>query len=211
MRRHPTLTPTSWLPLAWAAGLGATLAACSPYNPDLGVTPYLCATQEPRCPDDYTCMDDGVGREICVAAGGLVPDAGADAGAGFQCAMDGTLEMNDAIDQAFQTDVGVGAPARVFGPLSICPEGDKDHYQINITTANRGIEVITRWESGMPVSGAILNSAGTSIANGSPRGTNAIRACATNLPISQYYAVAFSPAGLRNNYRIEMRVVDNCQ
>jgi hypothetical protein len=198
-------------PLLLACGLGTTLAACTPYNPDLGVTPYLCAAQEPRCPENYTCMDGGGGRELCVVAGGLVPDAGPDAADSFQCADDGMLESNDALDVAYQTDVGTSAPMRVFGPISICPMGDKDHYQINITTANRAIEVITQWESGMPISNAILNPAGTSIANGTPRGTNAIRACAMNLPAGLYYAVAFSPGNLRNNYRIEMRIVDSCQ
>ena len=193
-----------------AACLGAAaLAACTPYDPDLGPTPYLCSSQEPRCPDDYECMETS-SRPVCVLAGSLAPDAGMDAPSGFQCAMDGMLEPNDAINQAYQTDVGPSAPMRVFGPLSICPEGDKDHYQINITTANRGIEVITRWDTGMPISCAILNNAGTAIANGSPMGSNAIRACATNLPTDIYYAIALSPKALRNNYRIELRIVDNC-
>src|SRR5689334_11637913 len=117
------------------------LAACSPYAPDLGATPYFCRTEEPRCPESYTCMDDGT-RAVCVAPGANAPDAAMDAGGGgFQCAMDGMLEPNDLVSQAYQTDVGTGAPMRVFGPLSICPEGDKDHFQINITSTNRGIEV----------------------------------------------------------------------
>jgi hypothetical protein len=199
----------SLLVLTLACSAGAALAACSPYNPDFGATPYLCAAEEPRCPTDYSCVDSG-GNEICVASGVTIVDAGPDSPSGFQCANDGMLEKNDAIDTSYQTDVGLGAPRRVFGPLSICPEGDKDHYQINIMIANKGIEVITQWDSGQPISCALLNSAGTAIANGMPKGQNSIRACATNLPISQYYAVAFSPKNLRNNYRIEMRIVDNC-
>jgi hypothetical protein len=206
--RTPITTAT---PILLACGLGASLAACSPYDPDLGLTPYLCAAEEPRCPDNYACMEGNDGSAVCVAAGGSVPDAGPDAADSFQCAMDGVLESNNVIDEAFLTDVGIGAPMRVFGPLSICPMGDKDHFQINVMTGNRGIEVITRWESGAPVSCALLNSAGVSIANGAPQGTNAIRACVANLAISQYYAVAYSPGNFRNNYRIEMRIVDNCQ
>jgi hypothetical protein len=189
--------------------VAAALAGCTPYDPDLGNTPYLCAAQEPRCPDHYECVDTSA-RPVCVLAGSLPPDAGIDAPSGFQCAMDGMLEPNDALNQAYQTDVGPGAPQRVFGPLSICPEGDKDHFQINITTANRGIEVITRWDSGMPISSSILNGAGIAIANGSPLGSNAIRACATNLPTGIFYAIALSPKSLQNNYRIELRIVDNC-
>jgi len=68
----------------------------------------------------------------------------------------------------------------------------------------------TSWDAGSPVSCALLNPAGAAIGTGSPMGTNAIRACVANLPVSAYYAVAFSPKGLLNNYRIELKIVDNC-
>lgn len=189
----------------------AALAACTPYDPDLGTTPYLCGTVEPRCPGDYSCVEQTPGRSVCVINGGVAPDAPPDGTGGFQCAPDGQLEPNDSIAMAFQTDVGTGAVMRAFGPISICPEGDKDHFQVNITTANRGIAVTTRWDSGMPVSASILNAAGTSIGNGTAAGQNALRACATNLPIGLYYGVAFSQGNMKNNYRIEIKVVDNCQ
>jgi hypothetical protein len=197
--------------------LGALmLVACSPFDPDLGNAPYLCAGQEPRCPEIYSCLEDGAGRAVCVQMGGMLPDAGPDGPpGGFQCAPDGMLEPNNAIDEAYQTDVGINAPTRAFGPISLCPEGDRDHYQINLTAANKGIEVITRWETGMPVTCAILNQAGTSVNNCTAMGLNARRACAANLttpgsPNAVFYAVAFSTENHRNNYKIEMRVVDNC-
>jgi hypothetical protein len=196
-------------PLLATCGLGAAaLAACSPYDPDLGATPYLCATEEPRCPDDYTCMDDGL-RPVCVRSGGTAPDGRPDQ-SGFACAADGLLEPNDATSQAYQTDVGTSVPMRVFGPISICPEGDRDHFQINVSTVNKGIRVVTRWDSGPPITCQLLNSAGTAIANGAAMGTNAMQACVTNLPTGVYYAVAYSEKSLRNNYRIELTIVDNC-
>lgn len=188
----------------------AALAGCSPYNPDLGNSPYLCAAAEPRCPDDYSCVDDGAGRMVCVSSGGVAPDAGSGSGGGFQCAMDGPLEPNDTIAMAYQTDVGAGAPMRAYGPISICPEGDRDHFQINITSPNQGLEVITRWETGMPIANSLLNQAGTAISNGTAMGNNALRSCAPNLPVGLYYAAAFSAGGLKNNYRIEMKVVAAC-
>jgi hypothetical protein len=192
------------------AGFGAAaLAACSPFDPDLGVRPYLCATAEPRCPADYACMENG-GREICVQAGVELADARPDTPTGFQCAPDGALEPNDMLSEAYQTDVGSGAPSRAFGPISICPEGDKDHYQVNVTVADKGVEVITRWASGMTISCSLLNSAGTSIANCTAMGQGAMRACVPNLPTGVYYAVALSPSGMRNNYTIEMKSVANC-
>jgi hypothetical protein len=188
----------------------AALAACSPYDPDLAAVPYQCAAQEPRCPNNYTCMENGSETGVCVVNGGVAPDAPPDGLDGFKCADDGRLEPNNKISEAFVTDVGTGAPMRVFGPLSVCPEADQDHFQVTIVTPNRGIEVITRWEGGLPISSALLNEAGTPIANGIARGTSAIRACATNLPVGIYYGRALSNEGLKNNYRIEIRVVDNC-
>jgi hypothetical protein len=190
-------------PALLASSLGAAaLAGCTPYDPDLGDTPYLCAAQEPRCPDDYACLDDGV-RPVCVRKG-MDPDAG------FPCASDGNLEPNNTLAQAYQTDVGPGAPMRSFGPLSVCPAGDKDHFQINITTVNKGINVLTRWASGPPITCQLLNDAGVSISNGAAMGSNAMRACATNLPTGVYYAVALSQQDLENNYVIELTLVDNC-
>lgn len=190
------------------AAAAAGFASCSPYNPDLGNSPYLCAAAEPRCPDDYTCTDDGAGREVCLAAGGIAPDAGSSAG--FQCAPDGPLEPNNALNEAYMTDVGA-VPMRTYGPISICPEGDKDHYQIMLTSPNQGLEVITKWDTGMPVAVSILNAAGTSIGNGTAMGEKALRACTPNLPVGRYYAAAFSPSGTKNNYRIEMKIVAACQ
>lgn len=201
---------TLTLALATAAATAASLGACSPYDPDLGDTPYLCAAQEPRCPDDYQCVEEPGARPLCVRPGASLPDAAIDGPSGFQCAVDGMLEPNDSTSQAFQTDVGTGAQLRVFGPVSICPELDRDYYQINITTANHGIEVITRWDSGSAVSNSILNRSGNAIANGAPMGTGAIRSCVPNLPTEIFYAVAFSPKGEKNNYRIQLRFVDNC-
>ena len=190
----------------------AVIAACSPYDPDLGAAPYLCAAQEPRCPDDYMCMEQS-SRSVCVAIGGAPPAERPDSPTGLQCAMDGLLEPNNKATEAYQTDVGLGAPMRVFGPLSLCPEGDEDYFQINVTVVNKGIEAITRWDSGMPVSCALLLSTGdpkNPLKKCTTMGLNAQRACATNLPAGVYYAHVFIPGFLKNNYRIELKLVDAC-
>jgi hypothetical protein len=144
---------------------------------------------------------------VCLKTGGTLPDAGS---SGFQCADDGTFEPNDSIMMATQTDVGT-AGARAFGPISICPEGDKDHFAINTSVLNQGIEVIASWDSGLPVNVSILNASGSSINNGVPvNGMNAIRACVANLPIGTYYASAFAGAGIKNNYRLSIKIVPSC-
>ena len=49
---------------------GPALGACSPYDPDLGSTPFLCGTVDPACPDGYACQDDGTGKMVCVTTSG---------------------------------------------------------------------------------------------------------------------------------------------
>ena len=56
------------------------LAACSPYDPSLPSAPFLCATDEPRCPDGFTCVADGK-QMVCLAHGATI-DAGLDGAPG---------------------------------------------------------------------------------------------------------------------------------
>ena len=197
------------LSLVLVLGAGG-LTACTPYAPELGEAPFLCGEADPKCPEGYSCVEDPAvmpPRSVCVSEGGMVPDA--DNGGGFQCADDGSLEPNDnPQENAFQTDVGT-AMMRAFGPISICPEGDKDHFAVTITTGNVGLEAVTTWESGMPINVAILNANAISIANGTMVDPKSHRACAANLPIGQYYVSAFA-GGIKNNYRIQLKIVPNC-
>jgi len=63
------------LPVLVAAALAAAApSACSPYDPSLPTTPFVCSDDEPRCPDGYICVADPDGRNLCRARG-LVVDA----------------------------------------------------------------------------------------------------------------------------------------
>ena len=99
-------------------------------------------------------------------------------------------------------------PSIMLGPVSICPEGDKDTYLVNISTAMSNIEATSTWESGMPVNVAILNSGGTSINNGTaPSGSvNTLRAYAANLPIGIYYVQTSAAANVKNNYKVAVTI-----
>ena len=151
---------------------------------------------------------------VCLATGGLVPPPRGSNG--FQCLDDSGFGMNDTIQGAFQTPVQ--ATQSTFSIASaICPEGDKDNYKIDVTTANANLEVIAFVDSGMPVNASILNAGGTSIGNGSPTTFNdmgvdkqAVRACVPNLPVGTYYAQAFASATLKNNYHLHITIVPNC-
>ncbi|HEY4180936.1 MAG TPA: hypothetical protein VGM90_29035 [Kofleriaceae bacterium] len=57
----------------------AALNACSPYSPDLGNAPYICADTDPKCPDGYACQAIGT-QNVCVDSSGVGP--GQDSGPG---------------------------------------------------------------------------------------------------------------------------------
>ncbi|MGE3765337.1 MAG: hypothetical protein AB7L94_23950 [Kofleriaceae bacterium] len=185
--------------------LGTLLVGCSPFDPDLGGVPYKCGTAEPRCPEGYSCQTIGT-TEVCVAPEGPGPDGMM---SGFQCADDSLLEgtaKNDTIQNAYATPVAQQRNDITLAGVAICPEGDKDNYLIVTTVANSNIEVITSWDSGMPVSVSILNAGGTSINNGTANGENSLRAYAANVPVGQYYANAYAAANAKNNYKIKITV-----
>lgn len=182
-------------------------AACSPYDPDLGESPFLCGPteQNPRCPDGYTCTMMGT-AEYCLAMGGSVPvDA-----SNLNCADDSSLEPNDSIQTAFVTPVATTKNTLTFAGLAICPAGDKDNYSITITTANQNLEVIIEYDAaGADLQGSILNAGGTPIANASPTTPGVRRAYTPNLPTGVYYAAVFGPmmGGLTtNNYKLTINV-----
>jgi hypothetical protein len=186
--------------------LSSALAACSPFSPDLGGVPYNCSTEEPRCPEGYSCQDDGMGEQICVSNAGVVIDSGP---VGFLCADDSMLEgagKNDTIATAYSTPVAGQRNDISFAGLAICPEGDKDNYKIDVTVANSNLEVISSWDSGMPVSVSILNGGGTSINNGVSSGERSLRAYVANLPVGTYYAQTYAAGGVKNNYRIAIKI-----
>ena len=187
------------------------IAACSPYDPDLGAAPYLCSADQPLCPEGYTCQSTGQAAPKDMAClpegGGELPDGGT---SGFQCLED-TFGQNDNIQGAFQTPVA--GQNQMFAALtSLCPEADKDNYAITIASPTT-LQVSTTWESGMPVNVQILNAGGTSIGNGAAR-ANAVNqncVCLKDLPQATYYAAVSAGAQVKNNYRVEIKVVTTAE
>jgi hypothetical protein len=188
----------------------ASLAACSPYDPDLGTKPFLCgpADQDPRCPAGYECETEtmmGSGsasmtREVCVVPVVIPPDAP------DNCADDSALEPNDNKETAWMTPVDSTLQPFTLAQLAICPGGDKDQYRVQISTANRNIEMIIEYEEeGAELQGAIANATGVPITNASATGANTKRAYAPNQPIGVYFVQVFGPATgdkLTNNYKV---------
>ena len=185
----------------------ATLGGCSPYDPELGASPFLCgpADQTPRCPEGYSCqMVDTT--EYCLAEGGMVPVDGNN----LNCADDSQLEPNNTYMQAYQTPVAAMRTDLTFAGLAICPPGDKDNYAITITTMNQNLEILIEYDpAGADLQGSILNSGGTPIANASPTDPGHRRAYTPNLPTGVYYAAVFGPmmgSITTNNYKLTINV-----
>jgi hypothetical protein len=188
-------------------------AACSPYSPDLGATPFICnGSGAPLCPDGYSCQNPQGGSAmgsdgLCIKAGGSVP---ADSNP-TMCADDHALEPNDTKDMAWVTPVDTRKNFPLTN-LAICPMGDKDNYSMQITVANENIEVLIDYDTaGAGLQGAILNAGGTPVANameisGSP---GHLRAYLANSPVGTYYAQVFGPASgsvTTNNYNMTINI-----
>ena len=182
------------------------VAACSPYSPDLGGAPFLCGSSAPLCPDGYACQSPQGGSAsgsdgVCIKAGGQIPPDSNPT----MCANDQSLEPNDSIAMAWVTPVDT----RKNFPLSslaICPEGDKDVYLVTTNAANQNIEVVISWESGLPLSGAILGGGGAMLANATANGEKSVRAYLAMAPVGTYYAQVFGGPTTKNNYSMKIIV-----
>lgn len=189
--------------LGIASLLVASLAACSPYDPDLGGLPYRCAADMPRCPDGYFCNED----DVCENIQGVGPDSGQTGG--FQCEDDSSIEgpsMNDTIQTAYSTPVSGTRNSQSYGQLAICPEGDKDTYLFT-STMGRAIEVTATSVEGQPVTVNILGAGGAMLAAGMPMGANGSRAFIASAPqTGSYFAQVSAGPTARANYEITISV-----
>lgn len=174
--------------------------ACTPFDPDLGQSPYLCP--DDVCPDGYTCSTSGAAK-VCLAEG---EDPGIPSE--VQCIDDSGFGSNDTIQSAFPTPVQ--ATNVMFAALAaVCPPLDKDNYSVNITAQNSNLEVTATVESGTPVNVQILNNGNNVIGPGTAI-DGGFRACVPNLPTGTVYANVFGGADVKNNYRISIKIVPNC-
>jgi hypothetical protein len=188
----------------------AGFAACTPYDPDLGGSPFLCGPvdQNPRCPDGYVCVMQGTSGEYCVGQNGSVPVDGRPA----NCADDTQLEPNNTIQEAFITPVATQKNNLTFAGLAICPAGDKDTYSITITMANQNLEMIIEYDDGgAELQGSLLNTAGVPINNAAlVSGMQRVkRAYVGNMPTGTAYAQVYGPNSgtlTTNNYKLTINV-----
>lgn len=191
-------------------GCAQTLA-CTPYDPSLPDTPFLCGTSDPMCPDGYGCTGmDSMSRPVCVKNGGT---ASLDGGtSGFQCADDSAIEgpnRNDTIANAWISPVASTKMSLPLAGLAICPAGDKDTYQVQITQTGQNLIAKLEYQAdGAALSMTVMNTGGTAIASGSPAGTDTVMVTVNNLPTgsSPYYVQIYGPTTGENNYKLTLSV-----
>jgi hypothetical protein len=132
------------------------------------------------------------------------PDAPPDA---YVCAT--AFEPNDTIQTATATSVATTMNSATITGVAVCPNTDKDHFEVTTTTGNQNLEVVVDFASPGPVlEVSILNSGGTPIANGSvvTGMPQRLRAFTPNLPTGTYYARIQSGGGASNAYQIALNV-----
>ena len=189
----------------------AFFVACSPYSPNLGKEPFLCGTGSPACPDGYTCMNDGT-EMVCVENGGG-GGGGGDGGGSGSCADDSEVEGpngNNTIANAYQVQVTTNFD---FTGLAICPAGDVDYYEVNLTqTQNLTVTVIyAQWGGALQAS--IQTPSGTIIKQLAPVDgmDRTISATIANEPQGAVYIEVSGPtAGTpENNYELKINACTN--
>jgi len=195
---------------------GASLAAlavtggCNSYDPDLGAVPFRCGTDEPRCPLGYTCVSYSGDEELCEKTGGAdTPDGGSqpDAGGGFTCADDGELEPNNGIEEPTDTLIPDVHDTYKLVSLSICPDTDVDVFLFEVDVAGKNLRAdLTYMSARGQLLLDVLNEAATSIRSGEavPGMPDLVRAEVPNMPQGTYYVQVRAPAGIENNYTIEI-------
>ncbi len=194
--------------LACAAALAA--AACSPYDPELGDTPFRCGTSDPVCPDGYACDTTAGGPTgVCVRDGEVVPDAGPDAGqqadAGpLVCNNDMAIEPNNDIGSATTTPIPDQSEEYTLVGLAICPAGDVDvfRFRVDVTGKNITATASETVRSRGEIVVEILNGTGVPIATGEYNGANtAVTAVLNNAAIGTYFVqVRGLDTATQNNY-----------
>jgi len=211
MNARTSLKLTSSLILTGALAL--VVGACSPYDPALGDRPFRCGTSEPRCPDDYQCIEHDTATHLCEKTSAAnLPDGGADAdpsidSGNFSCANDTELEPNNTITEATITPIPDFGDNYELINLAICPDTDKDNFRFRIDTAGKNVRVDLSYNSSFgSLNMAVLNGSGDAIKNGAalPGDPDTIRAEVPNLPTGTFYVEVSAPAGIQNNYSINI-------
>jgi hypothetical protein len=190
----------------------AALAACNSFDPQLGTAPFKCGVAEPRCPDDFTCVQQSPGVDLCVSTSqdpSTLPDGGISGQ--FSCENDNEIEPNNTTQVATQTTIPDQAMTYRLVGLAICPASDQDIFEFRIDGgALATITATAEVGNGDGVIAVeILNELGASVRMGmaDPQNPKSIVAQLNNAPVGEIYFVRISGDGVgENNYNIQIEV-----
>jgi hypothetical protein len=196
-------------PVLLFAALAALAGACNSYDPDLGAVPFRCGSDEPRCPLGYTCVMYSADEELCEKTGGVDADAGAqpDAAGAFSCADDGELEPNNSIEEPTNTFIPSMHDSYKLVSLSICPDTDADVFQFEVDISGKNLRADVSYQSARgQLILEVLGESGQVIRTGEAVSGMAdlLRAEVPNMPKGTYFVQVRAPAGIENNYTIEI-------
>ena len=175
-------------------------AACTSYDPQLGVAPFTCTDTETSCPEGYACVDDGKGAKACLFGG--VPGTGSN-----NCTDRNEMTGNDTLATATLSPVA-GTQNKIVYAAAVCPAADKDVYQVVVTLNGQNLKVDLTYDGSAALAFQILNSGGTAIATGTPMGTGHVAFTAANLAIgsSPYYVQVTAAPGVTNGYQLTLEM-----
>jgi hypothetical protein len=181
--------------------LPAFVLACTPYDPDLGPTPFRCGMSDPKCPDGYTCNTENVCSKDSGDPGS--PDANDN---NFQCADDHTVEPNNSTSNATTTPIpDVNTCVSEVG-LAICPDSDLDLFRFRIDdVATKNVEArVTADLSVGNLQLKVLNGSGAVIGNGVQADANTVKIQLQHLAAGTYFVQVSAPTGVENNYSLDI-------
>jgi hypothetical protein len=103
--------------------LAAASGACTPYDPQLTSTPFLCGTTDPKCPDGYTCVTSA-GKSVCTTDSPTTPTDGPPHSGNCTMPFSGVLatwSLAGATGSQTSTSAGTTAPGVTAMPLTRAP------------------------------------------------------------------------------------------
>jgi hypothetical protein len=187
-----------------------TVAACDPFSPDLGESPFRCGDADPACPSGYECVEYSPAQKVCERSGEDPgdPDGGSNP---IECDDDSDVEGqngNDTVNTAWVTPIPNSMPTLSLVRLSICPSDDQDHYRFGVNENGKNIHVtITSQVSDGKLGLQILEGQGDVIANGAVTDGTTIEVAVNNLSIGDYFVKVFAhpdEPDAQNNYSLDI-------
>jgi len=148
--------------------LAAASMHCSPYDPELGPTPFLCGASEPRCPDGYVCVE-ATGTDGVCSREGVTPG-----GDGGGLCID-EHEPNESMAVATLVPIPDEGENHMTS-AAVCSPEDVDFYRLFVDTTGKTVRIDVTFEAlDAPPDLRLLNGAGTLVESGASEGNGTLR------------------------------------